>query len=465
MGVGMLTTEENELTTKVGPGTLMGSMLREYWIPAMLTQELPTPDCDPVRVMLLGEQLVGFRDTSGNVGLIANLCTHRGASLFFGRNEENGIRCVYHGWKFDTEGNCVDMPNEPAESNFKSRIKANAYPCVERAGIVWAYMGSRETPPPLPGFEATLLPEGKYITTMYMRPCNWLQALEGDIDTVHSAFLHGGEQEPEYFKEGTFNYYVTVHRSAKFASVDTDYGAIYGGYRPAGPDQNYWRIGQFLFPFWTSPGPGVLGKKITNTCWVPMDDSHTMVFGVTAALDQTMGSGKGRPPERSDFGDFRDRGFEFLPNTSDWFGRYRMKQNFENDYFIDREEQRELGSYTGISGGAVPEDTAVQVSMGETLDRTIEHLGTSDMMIIRTRRRLIDAALAFAKEKATPPGVDQPEIFGVRSGGVYIPEDADWLEYIQPLLTAFADHPEIDVAIEGGARTKGLHHKRTPATN
>src|SRR5665213_2149297 len=144
----MLTQEENQLVTEVGPGTLMGALMREYWVPAMLSSELPNPDCDPVRVMLLGEQLIGFRDTSGKVGLIANLCTHRGASLFFGRNEENGIRCVYHGWKFDTLGNCVDMPNEPAESNFKNRIKANAYPCQERGGVVWAYMGSRDTLPP-----------------------------------------------------------------------------------------------------------------------------------------------------------------------------------------------------------------------------------------------------------------------------------------------------------------------------
>ena len=252
----MLAQEENELITKIGPGTLMGEMFREYWLPAMLSQELPNPDSDPVRVMLLGEQLIGFRDTSGKVGLIANLCTHRGASLFFGRNEENGIRCVYHGWKFDTEGNCVDMPNEPPESNFKNRIKATAYPCVERAGIVWAYMGSRETPPPLPGIEATLLPEGQCRTTMYMRPVNWLQALEGDIDTVHSAFLHGGEQEPEYFKEGTFNYFVTVHRAARFSSVDTDYGAIYGGYRPAGPGPELLADRPVPLPVLDQPGTG-----------------------------------------------------------------------------------------------------------------------------------------------------------------------------------------------------------------
>src|SRR6202046_116600 len=158
----MLTKEDNELISQVGPGTPMGSLMRESWVPAMLSSELPTPDSDPVRVMLLGEQLIGFRDTSGKVGLIQNLCPHRGASLFYGRNEEGGLRCVYHGWKYDTAGNCVDMPNEPAESNFKSKIHATAYPCVEKSGIIWTYMGPRETPPPLPGLEGLELPEGEY---------------------------------------------------------------------------------------------------------------------------------------------------------------------------------------------------------------------------------------------------------------------------------------------------------------
>src|ERR1700722_11015076 len=154
----MLTFEDNEAITRVGPGTLMGNFMREYWIPGLLSSELPHPDCDPLRVKLLGEDLIAFRDTSGNVGLIQNLCPHRGSSLFLGRNEEDGIRCLYHGWKFDVSGACVDMPNEPPESNFKDKVRATAYPCVERGGLIWAYMGSRDVPPPLPGIEATLLP-------------------------------------------------------------------------------------------------------------------------------------------------------------------------------------------------------------------------------------------------------------------------------------------------------------------
>src|ERR1043166_8482364 len=159
----MLSKEDNELLCRVGPGTPMGDLMRQYWIPALLTSELPKPDSDPLRVMLLGEQLIAFRDTSGRVGLVATNCPHRGASLFFGRNEEAGLRCVYHGWKFDTEGRCIDMPNEPAESDFKAKVKAVAYPCTERGGIVWAYMGPRKTPPALPSLEPNMLPDDQIV--------------------------------------------------------------------------------------------------------------------------------------------------------------------------------------------------------------------------------------------------------------------------------------------------------------
>src|SRR5947209_7113185 len=163
----MLSTEENELLCRVGPGTPMGDLMRQYWVPGLLSREVPTPDSDPRRIMLLGEQLIAFRDTNGKVGLIQNHCPHRGASLFFGRNEEAGLRCVYHGWKFDVAGNCIDMPNEPAESDFKHKVKATAYPCDERGGIVWTYMGPRSEPPPLPDLEANAL-EGATATAFQL---------------------------------------------------------------------------------------------------------------------------------------------------------------------------------------------------------------------------------------------------------------------------------------------------------
>jgi phthalate 4,5-dioxygenase oxygenase subunit len=446
----MLSQQDNEIATRIGPGTVMGSFLREYWVPIALSSEFPTPDCPPVRLMVLGERLIGFRDSSGQMGVVANLCPHRGASLFFGRNEEGGLRCVYHGWKFDVHGACVDMPNEPPESNFRRRVQISAYPCTERGGLVWAYLGSRADPPALPGLEATLLPTGAYDATAHMRPCNWLQALEGDIDNAHVAVLHGGEQEPDYFTEGTFEYFQIKHRSARFAVVDTDFGVMYGSYRPGRAGSNYWRIGQFLFPFWTSPGGGVLGNRIGATCWVPMDDTHTMVFNVNPLK------------RRNNQGGAQSDGY-YLENTSDWFGRFRLAQNEGNDYHVDREEQRNLGSFTGIPGDALPEDIAMQVSMGPTADRSQEHLGSSDLMVVRTRRRILQAAQAFAEEGVSPPALDRPESYGVRAGGLFIPEEENWVEYVEQFLPAFVDHPDLDLSVVGEARVKGRRHLRVAA--
>jgi phthalate 4,5-dioxygenase oxygenase subunit len=182
----VLNREENELLCQVRPGTAMGELLREYWLPFLLSSELPAPDCDPVRVLLLSERLIAFRDSTGQVGLLANSCPHRGASLFFGRNEESGLRCVYHGWKFAVDGTCLDMPNEPAESDFRTRVRAAAYPCLERGGLVWTYMGPRAVPPRLPDLEVLDEPDAPSNTLAVLRDCNWVQALEGDIDTSHA---------------------------------------------------------------------------------------------------------------------------------------------------------------------------------------------------------------------------------------------------------------------------------------
>src|SRR5690242_17682648 len=183
--LGVLKQEENELITRVGPGTPMGNFMREYWIPALLSSELPTPDSDPLRVLLLGEKLIAFRDTNGAVGLMDQNCPHRGASLFFGRNEECGLRCVYHGWKFDAQGNCVDMPNEPAESDFRAKVRVTAYPTQESGGVVWAYLGPLELKPELPRPEWTLVPAEQRVVSRYIQESNWLQALEGGIDSSH----------------------------------------------------------------------------------------------------------------------------------------------------------------------------------------------------------------------------------------------------------------------------------------
>jgi len=264
----MLKQEENELITRVGPGTPMGNFMREYWLPAMLSSELPGPDSDPLRVLLLGEKLIAFRDTNGKVGLMDHSCPHRGASLFFGRNEECGLRCVYHGWKFDADGNCVDMPNEPAESDFKAKVKATAYPTAERGGIVWAYMGPRSTPPPLPDLEGNMADNSDEAVRAFQLEGNWLQILEGDIDTSHVGFLHYGGLRAEDQPQGSFSDYQLRQKPVDIEVIDTEGGAAYGAKRPAGPGQEYWRIAQYCFPFYTFTPPGVLGwsRAMARVC-------------------------------------------------------------------------------------------------------------------------------------------------------------------------------------------------------
>jgi phenylpropionate dioxygenase-like ring-hydroxylating dioxygenase large terminal subunit len=422
----------------------MGSLMRQYWIPALMSTELPAPDGPPVRVRLLGENLIGFRVTSGQVGLIQNHCPHRGASLFFARNEAEGLRCAYHGWKFDCTGACVDMPNEPAESTFKTRVQARAYPCLERNDVVWTYMGPRATPPPLPDIEPNLLPRGEYAIQKVLRECNWFQALEGDIDTSHLGFLHLGAVKPEDTKPGSFDHYLVTDRAPRYEVVDTEFGTSYGAYRPAEADTYYWRVAHFLFPFYTMIPTGILGMQVLVRAWVPIDDDHVMFWSL-AAPHSRLGSGAtggatgltaaGRPVGAAGG---RAGGFEFLPDTADWLGKFRLTQHKDNDYLVDREAQRRE-SYTGIAG-IHQQDQAVTESMGPIIDRTQEHLGSSDAMVIRTRRRVISAARALRDGGVMPPGVDTPEVYRCRSGGVVLPRSAHWLEATRELRQAFVQH-------------------------
>jgi nitrite reductase/ring-hydroxylating ferredoxin subunit len=440
----VLSREDNELLTQVGPGTPMGDLLRQYWLPALLVSELPEPDCPPVRVRLLGESLIAFRDSAGRVGLLDHACPHRGASLFFGRNEQCGIRCVYHGWKFDVEGRCMDMPSEPPESTFKDRVRATAYPCHERNGVVWAYLGPRATPPPLPDLEGNMLPEGAWTATAILRECNWVQATEGDIDTSHLGFLHLGGIPVEAATPGTFSQYALQDRCPRYEVAETDYGTVYGAYRPAEADSYYWRVAHFLFPCYTMPPVGLLGLKIVARAWVPMDDGHTMFF----SMGPTRPVGRG--PQQDPPAVMGGATFglpPFLPNTTDWYGRWRLAANAGNDYRIDRAKQR-AGDFTGIQGIHL-QDQCITESMGPVIDRAKERLGTSDTMIIRTRQRLLTAAKALRDDGTTPPGVDRPEAYRVRAGGILLPRGADWLEATQHLREAFAEHEGLDARVAG----------------
>jgi phthalate 4,5-dioxygenase len=435
----MLSKEDNELLCRVGPGTPMGNLFRQYWLPAMKTDELPVPDGAPLRLKLLGEELIAFRTTSGEVGVIQNACPHRGASLFFGRNEEEGLRCVYHGWKFDVSGACVDMPSEPAESNFRSKVHARAYRTQERNGIIWAYMGSREVPPPLPELESNLLPQDDVTITVLHRSNNWMQGWEGEMDTIHAAFLHNGATRVEDTKPGSLQYYEVKNRSGRFTVRETEYGTAYGMYRIAEDDSYYWRIGHMLFPCYAMVPPGPLGQGPSFIAYVPMDDHHTLEWGVTsrAGRAQVPGGGNISGGQRT-----TGLGRDYLPNTTDWYGRFNIVQNFDNDFMIDREAQRTMQSFSGIPG-IRQQDMAMTESMGPIMDRSREHLGTTDQLIIRTRRKLMACARALEEHGIVPPGVDEPEVYHQRSGGIVLPRSADWWEATRDLREKFeAQKPE-----------------------
>ena len=414
----MLSQEDNELLTRVGPGTPMGSLLRQYWLPVMLGAELPDPGGDPQRVRLLGEDLIIFRDTYGRVGLVEEHCAHRGASLFFGRNEAGGLRCVYHGWQYDVSGRCMDMPSEPAESNFRDKVRQRAYPCREAGGMVWAYMGSREAPPAMPDLEWLSINADHVQLAPFQRECNWVQALEGDIDTSHTGFLHSRLRAEDPFTYGVAH----VDNHPALEIVPTDYGVVYASRREEANDAYYWRVTQFLFPFHTL-FPGYPDGLVPGHIWVPLDDAHTMVW----ALGWNPGKAIDNPGvSRGMTGGLVG---EFLPATTDGLGRWRPRANKHNDYEIDREMQR-TRSFTGI-GAIALQDQAVTESMGAVYRRTNEHLGTSDAMIIQVRRRLIAAAKGLRDHGTVPPGVDNPEWYRIRSCSVTLPRSARWLEETQ----------------------------------
>lgn len=446
----MLSVEENQFLTRVGPGTPMGELLRQYWQPFLRSIDLPDRDGRPQRVKLLGERLIAFRDSSGLPGLVAENCAHRGASLFFGRNEQEGLRCVYHGWKFDVQGRCVDMPNEPPESNFRDKVRQRAYPCVERGGAIWAYMGPRETPPALPELEWSLVREGQTYLALRVEECNWTQAMEGEIDSSHSGFLHTRLHEEEDIEIGLQRggskglLYKMRDRHPRFETLDTDYGVAIAARRNAEEDSYYWRITQFLMPFWTIIPPYGRDPVFGGHAWVPIDDERTLTFGFTyhpaAPLpEKERGFGLGFDGTAAE-GLHPSPGV-FLPAKSEPYGQFLPKINASNDYLIDWEAQR-TERFSGLPG-LWPQDAACQESMGAIYDRSKERLGMSDSGIIRARRRLMSAARALRELGQAPPGLETPEAYRIRSSSVVLPRDLSWVEgaHEQMQATPGVNHP------------------------
>jgi phthalate 4,5-dioxygenase len=439
----MLSAEENELLTRVGAGTPMGDLMRQYWLPVLQSLELPERDGRPLRVRLLGEHLIAFRDSGGEVGLLADNCPHRGASLFFGRNEEAGLRCVYHGWKFDASGHCVDMPNEPPESNFKDKVRAMAYPCRERNGIIWTYMGPRSEPPALPEYEFATVPASHRIVTPFVRECNWLQALEGDIDSAHSSFLHSVLQKNDINNLGTGLKHVDRH--PRFEVLDTDFGVTIAARRtPEDESLLYWRLTQFLFPFVTYfPPTGEQMETVPGHIWIPLDDATTLVWTLRWHPQKDLDNND--PISRQFTGRQRGGAFEgpeeYLPATTSAAGRWHWVANRDNDYLLDYEAQK-TRRFSGIP--TIPlQDQAMTESMGTVMNRTTEHLGSTDAGIIRVRRALAQSARALREDGVIPPGVDQPEVFRIRSASGLLPRETGWIEGTAPWVKAAPSVPVV----------------------
>ena len=438
----MTTASEGAELTQVGPGTAMGKLMRHYWLPALKSSEL-VADGAPLRLLLLGEKLIAFRDSAGRVGVMDQRCPHRCASLFLGRNEEGGIRCIYHGWKYDVAGNCVDMPSLPGEQDFKDKVKARAYRTVERAGLVWVYMGDeKREPPPLPGFEVLDLPADEINVSLIMRSCNWLQALEGEIDTAHFGFLHGGHVDPNDVAESEPFYNTITNRAPLYHVADAPWGTQYAGYRSAGPGLTYWRVANFLFPCWSQAPNGEFDSHMHARGWVPLDDGHTMfvfIWWKHARSAQSLPQPAykdGRP-----IGGTGRSNLKFLPNTTDWLGRWRLAMNEANDWGIDRQAQSSNAIYSGIDGIHL-QDQAITESMGPTTDFAFEHLAPSDQMITRTRRRLLLAARALREAGVRPPGADDPAVYrGARSGYFTAPDDGTPWQDVYARTLAAAVHP------------------------
>jgi phenylpropionate dioxygenase-like ring-hydroxylating dioxygenase large terminal subunit len=427
----MLSKEDNEYLTHVGRGTPLGEYLRQFWQPVLLSDELPEPDCAPLRVRLLGENLVAFRDSQGQAGLLGANCPHRGAPLFFGRNEEGGLRCSYHGWKYDVTGACVDMPNEPPASRFKDKIQHTAYPCVEAGGLVWAYMGPLSPPPSLPALEWIDLPASHRHLAKRMQYCNWVQALEGEIDQSHVSFLHRRlRSEGITARSERADGIRRRDTHPRFSVVDTEYGVLIGAARDAGDEQEYWRMTQFLLPFWAMTGPYGENPVRQTRGWVPMDDENVMVFAVQFhPLRPLTEDEVARLREGSGAGFVGDD--NFLPPTSDAGGAWRPKASLANDYFLDRARQK-TEFFAGIAEFWA-QDAAMQEGMGPIYDRTQEHLGTSDLGIIQVRQRLLRDARALQDEGMAPRAALDPSVYRVRGAAALLAREGSWLDASEQL--------------------------------
>lgn len=424
----MLRKEVNDLLTQTSPETAMGDMFRQYWIPAILARELPEDDCAPVRVKLLGERLIAFRDSKGRYGLMDEFCAHRGVSLWFGRNEEGGLRCPYHGWKYDHTGQCIEVPSEPEESGFCEKIKLRAYPLIKVGDVLWTHMGDKDSRPPAPEWEFATVPAEQTYTSKRWQESNWLQAMEGGIDSSHVSFLHSGSLKTDpLFRGAKGNQYNQNDKKPVFEVVESDGGLYIGARRMAEDDHYYWRITPWVMPSFTMVPPRG-DHPMHGHFWIPIDDENCWAWSFdyhpTRALTKD---------ERQAMIDGHGVHNEYVP------GSFRPLQNKDNDYLMDRAAQKRGDYYSGIKGIAM-QDASLQESMGPIVDRTKENLVSTDNGIIMARHRLRKAVTALRDKQILPPGRD-PAHHQVRSAARVLPQD-----------DAFKDAMKDDLIVRPGVK-------------
>jgi phenylpropionate dioxygenase-like ring-hydroxylating dioxygenase large terminal subunit len=411
----MLSQQETDLLCQVGPGTPMGEVFRRFWIPVVLSEEVPDPDSDPIAIRILGEDLLAFRATSGKVGLTSAYCAHRHAHLFWGRNEQEGIRCTYHGWKYDPSGQCVDMPNEPGDLSFKDKIKLRAYPTQEAGGCIWAYMGPPEKQPEMHQLEWTRVPAENVLVTKRLQENNWAQAVEGGIDSSHISYLHNTDMHRVNNS--------TADKSPQMTVSPRDFGFIEAARRNTPEGKHYWRIRPFLVPSSIIiPGGDQPGRNLSGHVWVPIDDDHVWTYTITWNAERPLkteevdgllaGTGIHCPVDKE------VRRWDLKTSKG-----YKPIRNIDNEYLIDRPLQRER-SFTGINGIS-EQDCSIQESMGRISPRWEEHLGTADRGIIEFRRILLQLARDM-RDGREPPHASRPEAYRVRSTAFVVEPEADW---------------------------------------
>jgi phenylpropionate dioxygenase-like ring-hydroxylating dioxygenase large terminal subunit len=412
----MLTRAQNEMLTRTGPGTPMGALFRRFWMPVLLSRELPERDGPPKRVTLLGEQLIAFRDSRGDVGLVEPRCPHRGASLYFGRNEDGGIRCAYHGWKFDVRGRCLETPTLPRDAptyeHLRERAGIVAYPTREWGECIWAYLGpTDEAIPPLPDLEFGLVaPERRYVSKK-LQECNWAQSAEGAVDTAHFSFLHApvGESaiarlSPAYAHQVRW---MQADGAPRYTVVEHEAGLILAGARHADEGDTYWRIAQYLMPNHSLAPGGAAGQTYHGQTWAPIDDVSCWIF--------TYSWNPERPLSESERAAYASGGAIHSAVDADYVPLRRRA----NDYLIDRDAQRHE-SFTGITGIS-EQDAAIQDSQGLIHDRTREMLGPTDLGVSRFRALMLGAARDLVAGTA-PASAMNAAAYRVRSGLVVTPD-------------------------------------------